>query len=63
MIEEAWLQAERIAARADRWLDRRPVCVDCGEHILQEEYFPLEDGSPLCPRCVRERMVEIEWEM
>ena len=60
VTEEAWLQAERIASRADRWLRRRPVCADCGRHIAQERYFPLEDGNPLCPDCVGDRMVEIE---
>ena len=60
MDEEAWLQAERIAAKADRWLLRRPKCADCGRHIVQERYFPLEDGSPLCPACLRDRMVEID---
>lgn len=59
-MEEPWLEAERLAARADRWLLRRPVCADCGRHIAGERYFPLEDGSRLCEECVNERMVEIE---
>lgn len=59
-MDEPWLQAERIAERADRWLHRRPVCVSCGAHIAGERYFPLDDGSPMCVSCVRERMVEIE---
>ena len=59
-MDEPWLEAERIAAKADRWLRRRPVCTDCGRHIAEDRYFPLEDGSPLCPDCVRDRMVEIE---
>ena len=60
MSEEPWLEAERIAARADRWLLRRPMCADCGRHIAQERYFPLESGEVLCPGCVGGRMVEIE---
>ena len=59
MSDEPWLQAERLAAKEDRWLLRRPMCGDCGRHITQDRYFPLEDGTPLCPDCVRERMVEI----
>lgn len=59
-MDEPWLQAERLAERADRWLLRRPVCVSCGRHIAGERYFPLDDGSPLCPGCLGERMVEIE---
>ena len=60
VVDEPWLQAERIAARSDRWLLGRPKCVDCGRHIAGERYFPLEDGSPLCPDCVKDRMVEID---
>ena len=60
MVDEPWLQAERIAEQADRWLLRRPVCISCGRHIAEERYFPLDDGSPLCASCVRERLVEIE---
>ena len=60
MGDEPWLQAERLAAKQDRWLLRRPVCGDCGRHITEERYFPLEDGTPLCPDCVRDRMVEID---
>lgn len=60
MAEEPWLQAERVAARSDRWLLRRPVCQDCGRNIVQDRYFPLEDGTQLCPDCVKDRMVEID---
>lgn len=59
-MNEPWLEAERLAARADRWLKRRPVCRECGRRIAGERYFPLEDGSALCEECVAERMVEIE---
>lgn len=63
MVDEPWLLAERIARRADVKLRRRPKCVDCGRHIQQERYFPMDDGSPLCVSCVKERMVEIEEEI
>lgn len=60
--EEPWLQAERLAAREDRWRMARPVCDECGRHIVQRHYFPLDGGGALCPDCVRERMVEIDEE-
>lgn len=60
MDQEPWLQAERIAARGDLWLRRRPVCADCGRPIVQERCLPLEDGGVLCPDCVKDRMVEVE---
>ena len=62
MSGEPWLEAEAKDARWDRWLLRRPVCADCGRHIAQERYFPLENGDALCPGCTRGRMVEIEEE-
>lgn len=60
--EEPWLEAEAVAARADRWLLRRPVCGDCGRHIAEERCFPLDNGEVLCPACIRGRMVEIDEE-
>ena len=58
-MTEPWLEAARRDMREEHWRERRPVCAECGRHILEERYFPLPDGSPLCPGCVREAMVEI----
>lgn len=58
-MSEPWMEAERREARWDRWLGMRPVCADCGQPIVEERYFPADDG-PLCPRCTRGRMVEID---
>ena len=33
------------------WLGKRPVCVDCGEHI-QDEYFFLINDEPICTECL-----------
>ena len=58
-MTEPWLEAQRRDAREERWRRGRPVGAECGRHSLEERYFPLPDGSPLCPGCVREAMVEI----
>lgn len=48
---------ERQAQRNwDDFLLRRPVCADCGEPITTVRCLALDDGSCLCPHCVRERM-------
>lgn len=39
----------RMAAM-ERWLESRPVCDRCGEHI-QDEYGYKVDGETLCPDC------------
>ena len=59
-MTEPWLEAERLAARGDRWLSRRPVCADCGARIADDRCFPLDGGEYLCERCMWERMVEVE---
>lgn len=59
-MTEPWLEAERLAARGDRRLSRRPVCADCGERIDGERCFPLESGEYLCEDCTGRRMVEVE---
>lgn len=59
-MTEPWLEAERRAAAADRCLARRPVCADCGRHIIDAWCFPLPGGEALCEDCVRQRMVEVE---
>lgn len=61
-MTEAWLQAERLEAKRERWLRWRPRCEDCGHPIQDERCFPLDSGGFLCPRCVEGRMVETDKE-
>lgn len=60
MDEMPWFAAQRREAGWDARLARRPVCADCKQPVAEERYFPLEDGTALCPRCVQWRMVEVE---
>ena len=38
-------------AEAEEWLNSRPVCCHCGDHIQDEFYFEIE-GRIYCPDCV-----------
>lgn len=42
---------ERYSDEQERWLEKRPCCVDCGEHI-QEEYAYYVAGDWICEDCM-----------
>lgn len=35
------------------WIEKRPVCDGCGEHITDDIYFEV-DGDCLCEACFEE---------
>lgn len=35
------------------WIEKRPVCDGCGEHITDDIYFDV-DGDCLCEACFEE---------
>lgn len=39
------------------WLERRPICSECGEPI-QDEQFYLFDDKKICPGCME---AHLEW--
>lgn len=47
---DAFLEHE---GRVRHWLERRPKCDRCGEHI-QDEYMYKFDGEQYCPECFKE---------
>ena len=51
---EAW---ERHDAEQERWLQRRPVCNVCGEHIQDDHLFDI-DGDLVCEECLKDYMEE-----
>lgn len=55
---DMWLAHD---AEQDRWLQERPVCADCGEHI-QDEFAYYINGEWICEECMdsykREVMLE-----
>ena len=42
---------ERYQSAQDKWLESRPICVECGEHIQEEHYFEIND-EPVCFECL-----------
>lgn len=46
---ERW---ERHDAEQERWLRKRPVCVECSEHIQEEHLFDI-DGDLVCENCLQ----------
>lgn len=49
---EAW---ERHDGAQERWLNSRPVCCECGEHIQEEKLYDI-DGDLVCDNCLRNYM-------
>ena len=41
------------------WLERRPICDICGEHI-QDEHFYIIEGDYICPECLEGYKVRTE---
>lgn len=51
---------DRHEAEYQKWLESRPKCSICDEHI-QEDHFYLIDGNMICPVCLNENFkVEID---
>ena len=55
MVEE---QA-RIDAENEKWLQKRPICSWCEEHI-QDEYAYEVEGKLICSSCIEEFKVELD---
>lgn len=55
MVEEQ----SRIDAENEKWLQKRPICSWCEEHI-QDEYAYEVEGKLICPNCIEEFKVELD---
>ena len=42
---------EKHDAEQNRWLEKMPVCADCGEHIQDETAFYI-NGEWICKSCM-----------
>lgn len=42
---------ERKEAEAERWLQNRPECDYCQEHIQDDHYFEI-NGDVICSECL-----------
>lgn len=51
LTDEPIADFNRLDREQQRELERRPVCVECDEHI-QENYFFEVNGECVCTRCM-----------
>lgn len=47
-------QWERHEREAERWLESRPVCCNCGEPIQEEPRYHPVTGEEMCRECLEE---------
>lgn len=50
---------DRWEADQEAWLNARPVCAECGEHI-QDEYAYRIGNDLICEDCLKETRVNID---
>ena len=42
---------ERRDEEQTKWLEQRPVCSECGQHIQADFYYEI-NGEAICPECL-----------
>ena len=45
-------------ARQNKWLEQRPICVDCGEHIQDDQAYYI-NGEWICLNCMDSYLREV----
>lgn len=50
---------QRKEAEAERWLQKRPECADCGEHIQDTDAYYI-NGEFICKDCMDAYLVSVE---
>ena len=45
-------------AEQNKWLSKRPVCDECGEHIQDERAYYI-NGEWICPNCMDSYLREV----
>jgi len=59
MADWMFREQTRIDAENEEWLEQRPICSICEEHI-QEEYAYEVEGKLICPTCLEEFRVDLD---
>lgn len=54
-----YFDADQKNEEEERWLERRPVCAECGEHI-QEDYAYRIGDDLYCNDCIECAKVRID---
>ena len=57
MREPVFEAVDRREREQEKWLEARPVCDVCGEHIQEDHYFNI-GGTKICPNCLD---LFVEW--
>ncbi len=63
MTDDPYQDADRYMAAQDAWLERRPQCDCCGNHIQDEtalHYVTRKIDIWICPDCVDDNTEYIE---
>lgn len=50
---------DRHCASQSAWLNKRPVCVSCNEHIQEDHAYEIE-GEIYCEGCIKQGKFWIE---
>lgn len=58
-MREPWEFAEERDRKQEKWLQQRPICDCCGEHIQDESYHEIF-GKKICDSCLEESAVHID---
>lgn len=57
--DDTYRDFDRWDADQEAWLNSRPVCKWCGEHI-QDEYAYRINGDLVCEDCLKDTRVDVE---
>lgn len=61
---EPYQIAENIAAEGDKWLESRPLCVDCEEPITADKCFVFDIVYPrdacMCDQCYSKNISRLD---
>lgn len=59
MADWMFREQARIDSENEEWLEQRPICSICEEHI-QEEYAYEVEGKLICPTCLEEFRIDLD---
>lgn len=60
VIPDNYSQWEAHEREQEAWLESRPICCRCGEHIQEEPVYHPITGAEMCPECLEEYEEENE---
>lgn len=63
---EPYQEAELIAYEGDKWLAKRPICIECDDHIAADKCYVFDPIYPrescMCEECYSRQLSRLnEW--